>query len=163
MMLRLLLLTLACAAGLAQAEVKPFAAGSLAQIRAAREGRPFILAFWSLECAHCPKELKILGEVKRRYPKADLVLVSTDTPADAAALAEFADRQGLGAAEQWVFADQPQKLRFEVDRRWWGELPRTYLFDATHKAEGHSGLIDTDTLGHWLARSACASAAASVC
>lgn len=138
-----------CIAGLAQADVKPFESGALEKIRAARAGRPFILSFWSLECAHCPKELKALGELARRHPALDVVLVSTDTPAEAAALASFAAQSGLARAEQWVFAGDAQRLRYEIDRRWWGELPRTYLHDAGHRAEGVSGVISGEALAKW--------------
>lgn len=144
-----LCLLLALFAGMAHAEVRPFESGALMKIRAAREGRPFILSLWSLECAHCPKELKALGELKRRHPALDVVLVSTDTPADAAALEEFAERSGLGQAEQWVFAGDAQRLRYEVDRRWRGELPRTYFHDAAHRIEAHSGLVPSETLARW--------------
>lgn len=132
------------------AEVRPFESGSVARIRAQHEGRPFILSFWSLDCVHCPKELKALGELKRRHPKVEIVLVSTDTPADADALADFAARQGLAASEQWVFAaPQPQRLRFEVDPRWWGELPRTYFYDAAHRVEATSGIVSGERLARW--------------
>lgn len=147
------LLVLTLAACLAQAEVRPFEVGSHAQIRTVREGRPFILSFWSIDCAHCPKELRTLGELKKRHPGIDIVLVSTDPLAETAMLANFAARQGLGQAEQWVFADpQPQKLRFEIDKRWWGELPRTYLFDADHKVVAFSGLMAEDALAGWVER-----------
>ncbi len=133
-----------------EAGVRPFESGSLQTIRAAHVHRPFILTFWSIDCAHCPKELKALGELKKQYPKLDIVLVSTDGDVPAAHLASFATRQGLGAAEQWVFADpQPEKLRFEIDRRWWGELPRTYFFDAAHKRESVSGLVSEERLQRW--------------
>lgn len=132
------------------AEVRPFDSASLDAIRAAHARRPFILIFWSIDCAHCPKELKALGELKRQYPKLDIVLVSTDNEAEAAQLAGFAAQQGLGAVEQWMFADpQPEKLRFAVDRRWWGELPRTYFFDASHRSEGVSGLVAPERLQRW--------------
>lgn len=144
-----LCLLLALFAGMAHGEIKPFESGSLARIRAARAGKPFILSFWSLECAHCPKELKTLGELKRRHPALDIVLVSTDTPADGAALEDFAQRSGLGRAEQWVFAGDAQRLRYEVDRRWRGELPRTYFHDAGHRVEAHSGLVPAEALTRW--------------
>jgi len=148
--MRALMLLLALVSLAAQAQVQPFEAGSLAQIRTAHAGRPFILSFWSLDCAHCPKELLALGELRRRHPRLDVVLVSTDTPAAAALLADFAARQGLAGAEQWVFADpQPQKLRFEIDRRWWGELPRTYFYDAAHRIEAVSGILPAERLARW--------------
>lgn len=144
------LLLLLAAWAQAATEVRPFESGSLDTIRASRAQRPFILTFWSIDCAHCPKELKALGELKRKYPKLDIVLVSTDTEAVPEQLAGFAARQGLGGVDQWMFADpQPEKLRFEVDRRWWGELPRTYFFDAAHRMEGVSGLMSEERLRHW--------------
>ncbi|MFN3397982.1 MAG: hypothetical protein ACK4ZS_05530, partial [Sulfurimicrobium sp.] len=38
--------------------VRPFVAGSLAKILAARQGKPFVLAFWSVTCTYCPMELE---------------------------------------------------------------------------------------------------------
>ncbi len=146
-------LAVALTACFAQAEVRPFEVGSHAQIRAAREGRPFILSFWSIDCAHCPQELKTLGELKKRHPGIEIVLVSTDALAESAALTDFVARQGLGHAEQWVFADpQPQKLRFEIDKRWWGELPRTYLFDTDRKVTAFSGLVAEEAFAGWIER-----------
>lgn len=149
----LALIALAGVASLAYADVQPFETGSLAKIRAAHAGRPFILGFWSLDCPHCPKELEQLGKLRQLHPKIEVVLVSTDLPGDVSALADFAVRQGLGEAEQWVFAGaQPHKLRFEIDHHWWGELPRTYLFDADHKFEAHSGLVGAEIWKRWLDR-----------
>ena len=136
----------------AQAEVRPFVAGSLARIEREHAGRPFILALWSASCTHCPAELRALGERLRQQPGLAVVLVSTDTPAESARLEKLAAEYGLADRPQWVFADeQPQRLRFEIDRRWFGELPRTYLYDAQHRREGHSGLMPATLLERWLA------------
>ena len=130
--------------------VRLFESGSLDKIRLAHHGKPFILGFWSLDCSHCPEELKALGALKKLHPKLQVVLVSTDTQADATVLTQTAARHGLTRAEQWVFADpQPEKLRFEIDRRWWGELPRAYLFDAEHRSEAVSGIIPAERLARW--------------
>ena len=64
MIRRLLLLCalfLAVPAVASEPAVRPFVAGSLAQITAARQGKPFVLAFWSVGCTHRPAELKTLG------------------------------------------------------------------------------------------------------
>ena len=132
------------------AELRPFGPGSLQQIEAEQAGKPFILALWSATCTHCPGELKALGELVRRHPRLNIVLLATDTPDDAAQLASLARGYGLGQQAQWVFADpQPEKLRFEIDRRWYGELPRTYFFDSTHRRTGRSGVIPAEQLEHW--------------
>lgn len=149
-LLTLLLVALAPAV-MADTLVRPFVAGSLVQIQAARQGKPFVLAFWSIGCAHCPAELKTLGELKRRYPKLDVVLVAADTPDDAPQTAQLAKSWGLGKVEQWVFADpMPERLRFEIDRRWYGELPRTHFYDRSHKIEAVSGIVPEERLQRWI-------------
>ena len=146
-----LLLALMVSAVSAETTVRPFVAGSLAQIQAARQGKPFVLAFWSVGCTHCPAELKTLGELKRRHPKLDVVLVAADTPDDAPQTAQLAKSYGLGKVEQWVFADpMPERLRFEIDRRWYGELPRTHLYDRSHKVEAVSGIVPEERLQRWV-------------
>lgn len=137
--------------GVVSAEIHAFKSGSLQQILAAREGKPFILSYWSLTCTYCAQEMKTLAALQKRYPKLEVVLVSTDTPEEKPELELFVAKQGLAKVEQWVFAESPpEKLRYEIDRRWWGELPRTYLYPASHQAKGVSGLIAEDRLEDWV-------------
>lgn len=142
---------LALATLTAQAEIRPFQASSLKQIESARPGKAFILSFWSATCTHCPAELRALGELSRRYPKLEVVLVAADTPAEIPELARLAADYGLARQPQWVFADeQPERLRHVIDRRWFGELPRTYFYDAGHRRQGHSGVIPAAELERWV-------------
>lgn len=150
-LLLMLLLVFLAPAAMADTTVRPFVAGSLSQIQAARQGKPFVLAFWSIGCVHCPAELKTLGELKRRHPKLDVVLVAADMPDDAPQTAQLAKSYGLGKVEQWVFADpMPERLRFEIDRRWYGELPRTHFYDRDHKVEAISGIVPEERLQQWI-------------
>lgn len=154
MMRRLLILAtlfFAAPSWAVETAVRPFVPGSLAGIVAARQGKPFVLAFWSISCTHCPAELKTLGEMKRRHPRLDIVLVAADTPEDSAQTAQLAKSYGLGNVEQWIFADpMPERLRFEIDRRWYGELPRTHFYDRAHRIEAVSGLIPESRLQQWI-------------
>ena len=75
--------------------VRPFTQGSLARVLEAREGRPFILMLWSLECQYCPTELKMLSELKRSHPKMDVVLIATDTVSDTPQLNARAESYGM--------------------------------------------------------------------
>lgn len=136
----------------ARPQLRPFVGGSLEQIQAERAGKPFVLALWSATCTHCPAELKALGQLLKRTPGLEVVLVATDTPAESPQLTRLAAEYGLGRQVQWVFADeQPERLRFQIDRRWYGELPRTYLYDGQHRREAYSGLIPAAQLERWLA------------
>ncbi|MEW5887787.1 MAG: TlpA family protein disulfide reductase [Pseudomonadota bacterium] len=152
--MRLVLLALLCLLPLAPAraaETKHFDSASLETIRSARPGRPFALVLWSLDCSHCREEMKLLARAKRRHPRLDLVFVSTDGPDAAAEVARTLATAGLGSAESWVFgAEAPEKLRWSIDRKWRGELPRTYLYDAAHQATGISGRLPRERLSAWL-------------
>jgi thiol-disulfide isomerase/thioredoxin len=139
-------------APLAAAELRPFVAASMAEIRAAHAGRPFVLALWSIDCAHCPAELAQLGSLQRKHPQLEIVLVSTDTPDDAQALSATLARHGLGSAEAWVYADAfGERLRYAIDPRWGGELPRTYLFGRDRSVRGVSGRLPDGELERWVA------------
>lgn len=134
-------------------DIRPFVPGSLAQILATRVDKPFILVFWSLECQYCPAELKMLGALKHRYPKLDIVLVATDTPNDVPELAARVKSYRIDKVEQWVFAeDMPERLRFEIDRRWYGEIPRMQFYDRAHQREVKTGLINQKLIEDWIAR-----------
>lgn len=148
----LLALWLVFAACMATAgELHPFTAGSLATIKAQFAGRPFMLTLWSLTCHHCAKELRTLGKLARTGRQLPLVIVSTDSPDDAADIHAALERFGLGHLDTWVFADAvPERLRRSIDPAWRGELPRSYLFDATHRREAHSGMLDEARLRSWL-------------
>jgi len=149
-------LTLGCMGATSAAEsIRPFTLGSLAQVLAPREGKPFILVLWSLECQYCPTELKMLSELKRSHPKLDVVLIATDAVSDTPQLLSRTESYGIGKAEQWVFAeDMPERLRLEIDGRWYGEVPRTYFYDRKHQREVKTGLVHKKFFEDWLVRNA---------
>ncbi len=156
-LLLLAMLTFMSATGAAES-VRPFTLGSLAQVLDARAGKPFILVFWSLDCQYCPTELKMLSELKRSHPALDIVLIATDSVSDTPQLISRAESYGMNNVEQWVFAeDMPERLRFEIDRRWYGEVPRTYFYDQKHQRESKTGLINKKFFEDWLARNAVSS------
>ncbi|MDL1867353.1 TlpA family protein disulfide reductase [Betaproteobacteria bacterium PRO4] len=155
MMRRLLLAGLLVMAGAVSAaeSVRPFVSGSMEQIQKAHEGKPFVLFLWSLSCTYCPTELKMLGELKQQYPDLGLVLIASDTPEDEPEIVSHLADYKLNKAEQWGFAeDMPERLRFELDRRWYGEVPRTYFYDQDHQREVKTGLVSQEYFDSWLAR-----------
>lgn len=132
-------------------EIKPFVRGSYQQIVAARQGKPFIVNFWSLTCNYCMVELDMLRKLVRKYPKLDLVLVSTDAPEEEREISATLAKYSLGKAEAWVFADDySERLRFEVDRKWQGELPRTYFYSPGSEVTGISGKLEYGDVEQWV-------------
>jgi len=137
------------------AELRGFDAGSMRAIRAAHAGKPFVLAFWSTQCVPCRQEMALWKSIADRNPKLPVVLVATDLPGQEEIVTRFLARYDPGAVERWAFADEfAERVRYAVDRTWRGELPRAYFFDAEHRAEARSGLIDQSWIENWISRQA---------
>ena len=147
-----LLLTFSTTVGSVES-IHSFIPGSMEKILSTREGKPFVLVFWSLDCQYCPTELKMLSKLKRQYTdKLDIVLVATDTVDDVPQLISRVKSYGINEVEQWVFANSiPERLRFEVDKGWYGEVPRTHFYDRAHKRVVKTGLVDQKLVENWLA------------
>jgi thiol-disulfide isomerase/thioredoxin len=133
------------------ADLKPFDRGSYKEILSARSGKPFILVFWSLTCPYCRDDLALLGNLLRKYPSLDVVVVSTDSPGEAPQVAEVLRECFLDACETWVFADPfSERLRAEVDPAWYGELPRFHLSGGDGKTRVIIGRADPVDLEAWI-------------
>jgi len=145
-----LAMTMMCMAGIAEA-MEPFVRGSQQAIESAHGGRPFVLSLWSLDCVHCRDDLALLGKLGAKYPALPVVLVATDTPERLDDLQGVLARYRLGGVSSWVFADSfVERLRYEVDPKWFGELPRTYFYDANGKRTAVSGKLDEREVEEWI-------------
>jgi hypothetical protein len=52
--------------------------------------------------------------------------------------------------EQYQYAEVDEdRLRYNIDPAWYGELPRTYFYDATHQVTPLSGKISNSFLDKW--------------
>lgn len=132
--------------------IKEYGTGSYKNILAERQAKPFVLVFWSLDCPPCYQELATLQTLLVKHPNLDLVLVSTDPVSAIDNIRRVLDKNKLNQADTWVFSDAvSQRLRYEVDSAWYGELPRSYLFDATHQRQTVSGIMQPAILETWLA------------
>lgn len=138
-------------AGAAGFEPRPFTADSFKKIRAEYEGEPFLLGLWSVTCPPCMQELEMLGRLRERMPDLPLVLVSTDHIRHRDRAEDFLVRYGLEDMRSWMFAgDHSAELRYSIDPQWYGELPRSYFFDADHQPEAHSGVLTREQVRTWL-------------
>jgi thiol-disulfide isomerase/thioredoxin len=150
-MLSALSLSLLCGLAHADQNLQSFTAESLTQIEAQHEGQPFVLVLWSMHCAPCFAELEMLGTELRRQPDLPVVLVSTDEVSMREEVIELLADYGLENVPTWQFSeDIPEKLRFVIDQDWYGELPRSYYYDADHQRSSHSGTLSQEQLATWL-------------
>jgi len=146
------LLILLALAPSASADPRPFLRGSWQSLLQAHAGRPLVVHFWSLTCAPCLAELPQWRDTVKGGGM-DFVLVSTDPPEDNAKVERTLKRAGLEKAESWSFADSfVEKLRFEIDRTWRGELPMTMLVSASGERDARTGTVSRQDIESWLAR-----------
>jgi thiol-disulfide isomerase/thioredoxin len=136
------------------AEPKPFAEGSWQALRQAHHGRPTLVHFWGLTCAPCLIELPQWARFARERRDADIVMVGADPVAERPAdLAKALTKAGLDEVESWRFADDfAERLQYEVDPAWHGELPFTVLLARDGTSRTVLGTVDFAELNAWLGR-----------
>jgi thiol-disulfide isomerase/thioredoxin len=132
--------------------LKPFGVSSRQQIEKAYQGQPFIMAFWSIDCLYCVDELSTLGTIVEQHPKIKLVLVNTDGMSPASEVLKTLKRVHLPKSyEAWQFSESDEeRLRYSIDKKWYGELPRTYYYDKSHQVKAVSGSPDIEWLKGWV-------------
>lgn len=147
----ILALGLLLATHCATAELRTFTENSLDDIERAHTGKPFLLHLWSLDCASCLKEMRLLSGWLQEHPEVRLVMLSTDGPQMAREVERMLRGNGLDQTEGWLFAEaNAPQLRYAIDPRWYGEMPRTYFYDAAHRRTAKSGALTIQHLEAWL-------------
>jgi thiol-disulfide isomerase/thioredoxin len=145
-----LLLALAAACPASAGEARPFLRGSWQELRQLHQGKPTIVHFWGITCAPCMVEMPRWAKLAETDRKLDLVLVDAD-PVGEAADAPMLAKMGLAGTESWRFADDfTERLRYEIDPKWHGELPLTLLIGRDGAVRKIIGSADFAEVQHWL-------------
>lgn len=147
-LLCLILLLSAPAAG--AGDLRPFGKGSWQELKQLHAGQPTIVHFWGLTCGPCLAELPQWGKFAVD-PGADLVLVAADpVPEPANSLLANLAKAKLDRVESWVFADPyTERLEYEIDPDWQGELPLTVLLGRDGSVKSLLGTTDFAALRTW--------------
>jgi len=136
-----------------ESEFKPFIKGSFEQIQQDHKGKSYIITFWSEDCAFCMKELTMFGKLLKTYQNVEIVSITTDPFLEQQKIDDILSSKGLMNARKWVFADNyVERLYFDIDKRWRGELPLSYFFDRNNKMIKQLGAIKEKELIEWLAK-----------
>jgi len=147
----LLCLAIVFSATAAQAgELRPFGKGSWQELKQLHAGRPAIVHFWGLTCGPCLTELPQWGKFASDAG-VDLVMVAADpVPEPAPSLLATLAKARLDHTEAWVFADPyTERLEYEIDPDWRGELPLTVLLGRNGSTESVLGTTDFAQLRNW--------------
>ena len=145
---------LALVSGAASAsEFKPYGRGSFQELREQHAGRPFVVHFWSVTCPSCLAELPDWAKIAAERKALDIVFVNADPDNDRPRAQNRIDKAGLSNLVQYGFADDfVERLYFEADKNWRGELPFTALIGADGALLTVIGTIDDPLIADWLAR-----------
>jgi thiol-disulfide isomerase/thioredoxin len=138
-----------CAAAV---ELRPFVQGSWQELRRLHAGQPTIVHFWGVTCGPCRVEMPEWGRLLRERPDMNLVLIDADlVPNESNSVIAMLAKMGVSAAEQWRFDDDyEERLRYEVDPQWHGEIPYTILIAADGATTTVAGAADISQMRAWL-------------
>ena len=131
-------------------ELQVLDASSMRAIEQEHIGVPFIVAVWATDCPPCRRELALLSSFSAEHPDVPVVLIATNSPDNAEAIARVLESFALPGAEAWHFgAAGAERLRYTIDPEWRGEMPRSYLYDGDGSRMGISGPLSMDLLKQW--------------
>ena len=141
-------------------QLKSFVRGSWQDVLRSHAGRPTLVHFWGVTCGPCKVELPLLGKFMKDHGEIDVVTISADLVPDLpAATRSMLEKAGLGPAENWIFNDGfVERLRFEIDPAWQGDIPRTILIARNGTATTIEGSAEMQDLENWTAQQGSASA-----
>lgn len=112
--------------------------------------QPLIISFWSIDCPYCIDDLKKLGKALSKNTNVQLITVCVDGKESAKKAERILNQANLPKHEQYQYAEVDEdRLRYNIDPAWYGELPRTYFYDAAHQVTPLSGKISNSFLDKW--------------
>ena len=132
-------------------DLHAFVRGSWQKLRQAHAGQPLIVHFWGVTCGPCQAEMPQWGQFLKQHPGLPLVMIDADlVPNDAGAVKAMLARSGLSDAENWTFDDDfVERLRYEIDPRWQGDIPRTLLIPPGGTTKTIEGAADFPQIASW--------------
>ena len=134
-------------------EPQPLDPAGVKALRAAHAGKPYVLSLWSVHCAPCTEEMAVLREMRAKHPGVEIVFVAADPPDEKEHIARYLARNDPGPAKLYRYADDfEERMRYAIDPRWHGELPRSYFVDASGAVETRTGVPDRAWVAEWFAK-----------
>ena len=134
-----------------ESPLRPFERGSWKEILRSHAGHPTLVHFWGVTCGPCKVELPELGEFMKHHPGIDVVTISADLVSNLGpATRSMLQNAGLSSAENWIFSDGfAERLRFEIDPAWQGDIPRTMLISRSGEITTIEGAAKLGDLDQW--------------
>jgi len=128
------------------AYLKPYQTGDWKTITKASNGAPLAIHFWGVTCPACVKEMPQWGAFVKRNPDAKIIFIQVDDVSPEM-MQKMLNKVGLEKANNYYIASSfDERLRYEIDPKWYGETPTTIVIDKNGKATRKTGLVDFQML-----------------
>jgi len=128
-------------------DLKLFDVGSFEKIVKEKDKKDHLVILWSFDCPPCIKELQKVSVLNQQYPEYQLTLINTDGLEEQARVKTLLEKYNLQALDNWIFSDtDEEKLRYDIDARWFGDLPRSYFFPVKGKIKRLKGALTSAEL-----------------
>ncbi|MFT6449555.1 MAG: thiol-disulfide isomerase/thioredoxin [Oleispira sp.] len=128
-------------------DLKLFDVGSFEQVVKKKDKKDHLVILWSFDCPPCIKELQKVAVLNQQYPEYQLTLINTDGLEEQARVKTLLKEYHLLMLDNWIFSDaDEEKLRYDIDARWFGDLPRSYFFPVKGKIKRLKGALTSAEL-----------------
>jgi thiol-disulfide isomerase/thioredoxin len=134
------------------ATLTPYRQGDWKQLIAERRGAPLIVHFWGMTCGPCLVELPKWSAFIHEHRDAKVVFIEVDQAPEQVAWKILTNAKLDGADNRATVEQFDEYMRFEIDKRWLGELPITMLIAADGTATRLDGAVDFASVRSWLSR-----------
>lgn len=143
----LCLLMAAAAQANSPVQLKAFDLGSFEQIVVDKNKQDHLVVLWSFDCPPCITELEKISKLHQQFPDYQLTLINTDVVEEQVRVKKILQQFDLAGLDNWGFANSDEeKLRYDIDPRWYGDLPRSYFFPLQGKIKRLRGALTSAEL-----------------
>ena len=127
--------------------LQSFDIGSFEQIVSDKNKQDHLVILWSFDCPPCITELEKISELHQQFPDYQLTLINTDAVDEQVRVKKILQQFNLAGLDNWGFANRDEeKLRYDIDPRWYGDLPRSYFFPLQGKIKRLRGALTSAEL-----------------
>ena len=134
------------------AQETAFQADTIESLAKQYKNKRWLMVLWSLECPPCFKELSLISELIKQHEDLAIVIVNADEYENISQERQDVISQfQLEHLHQYYFAEGSASTnRYQIDKHWHGELPRSYFIDEKGKFHGKSGVLRNEHIQQWL-------------
>jgi thiol-disulfide isomerase/thioredoxin len=127
---------------------RSFGLGDWSKLTSSSGQKPIVIHFWGVTCGPCMAEMPKWGAFVAKNKDLHIVFIQVDEVTKAK-MSRFIIRSHLEAAENYTLTEPfDEIIRYEVDPKWQGETPVTFLISKSSNKR-LSGPVNFDTIKSW--------------